>query len=701
MARIQSKGPSVFLRRHRDNPVPSPRTIPLSGLLCLAVMLLSACQAAPPKEQAGEQDVEPQSVIQPLRIRGQDFVDEQGRPVRFWGVNLVALYPSHAEAETLAARLAECEVNLVRPHHMLRPSRDWVTRSQIASLATYKDDSRRMDAEAWDRFDYLNAQLRKRGIYLALALRWSRLYLPGDADILTTDAADQAAWQAAMTELNSWPWQKNRDVRKMLPMIDERVAALDEEFARTLLTHVNPYTHLAYGKDPQVLTIETINEASTEYALVCGNRLPDYWQKKLDARWTAFAREHGADGGDLYKPADANLVRLRAAFFRKLDEDHFRRMRKLVRDAGCDIPMTFSNLWRGENALKMHAETADTIEDHAYVNPLVTDLSDDLPSLMSHSALTDKPFLIGEINEAEGDRNVRAQGPYRTMLPLAAAAYGCLHNWSGVVWFAWIHGDKPLGPDGWALSESREPNIGHMITDGMMIDHLRTAGILFKRGLAAKSVRPITLYVDEPLAAKDYNALMRGKYSPRPGWQDIHAIRKTFGAAPESQKDAEWLRTDPANPLVSDTGEIVKDTARRQLTVAAAKAEAFSGFHDDKPPAGLRHLRLGGGADFATVILVSLDGADLGASRRLLISRTALDAAKAEVSAPAVTLAGLAPAEGNLQWQIRLTRPRQAAAVLREFAGMEFKTLQADANGQLTLPGGGWHECELQLRLAP
>ncbi|HAU37326.1 MAG TPA: hypothetical protein DCX07_06365, partial [Phycisphaerales bacterium] len=143
------------------------------------------------------------------------------------------------------------------------------------------------------------------------------------------------------------------------------------------------------------------------------------------------------------------------------------------------------------------------------------------------------------------------------------------------------------------------------------------------------------------------------------------------------------------------------DTARRQLTVAAAKAEAFSGFHDDKPPAGLRHLRLGGGADFATVILVSLDGADLGASRRLLISRTALDAAKAEVSAPAVTLAGLAPAEGNLQWQIRLTRPRQAAAVLREFAGMEFKTLQADANGQLTLPGGGWHECELQLRLAP
>src|SRR5436853_370291 len=106
-----------------------------------------------------------QSSLPPLTIKGEDFVDPAGNVVRFWGVNLVALYPDHAKADAIASTLASRQINLVRPHHNLRPSTDWNPKMVSGSLLTYKDTSREFDPDALDKFDYLNAALRKNGIY--------------------------------------------------------------------------------------------------------------------------------------------------------------------------------------------------------------------------------------------------------------------------------------------------------------------------------------------------------------------------------------------------------------------------------------------------------------------------------------------------------------------------------------------------------
>src|SRR5207244_3259464 len=151
------------------------------------------------------------------------------------------------------------------------------------------------------------------------------------------------------------------------------------------------------------------------------------------------------------------------------------------------------------------------------------------------------------------------------MLPLAASAYGSFNNWSGIVWFAWLHGDGHLGADGWAVSEARSAQIGNMITDGMLIDHLRTCGRIFRRGLVAPSAQPITLHVDEPLAPGNYQELTRGKMMVKPGWQDVHAVRKVFGQSPPEQASAPWLTQHPPSPLISDTGQITNDANRKQL----------------------------------------------------------------------------------------------------------------------------------------
>ncbi len=164
-----------------------------------------------------------------------------------------------------------------------------------------------------------------------------------------------------------------------------------------------------------------------------------------------------------------------------------------------------------------------------------------------------KPYIIGELNEAEGEKNIAKQAATRTMLPLAVSAYGSLQNWAGVVWFAWTHGAKTLGPDGWSVGEGRAASEGVMLDDGMMIDHLRTAGIIFRRELVAPSKEPVTLWVDDPVTATNYSALMRGKYNYLPGWQNIHNIRKAYGPVPATQATSPWMTQQPPTPRSSPT----------------------------------------------------------------------------------------------------------------------------------------------------
>jgi hypothetical protein len=660
----------------------------IGSSICLGVLLaypLKAETAASPG-------------LPPLTVQGENFIDASGHPVRFWGVNVVALYPDHATADAFAANLASLQINLVRPHHILRPGKDWNPTMVSGALLSYQKNSREFDPDALDRFDYLNSAYRRNGIYVAFSAHWSRVFEPGDVDILpTTDQKDHDAWVAGMTELNGWDWRKVGDSYKNLPVFDERCALLMEEFNKKLLTHVNPYTGVSYASDPQVLTYEIINESSLEYSIICQNHFPDYFQAELEAKWNAYATAAGITPGDLYKPADAKTKAIRGQFLRKLDQDYFARMRAVIRGTGCKASITYSNLWRGDNASEMEAQNADHVEGHQYMDPLVAGGLNEGFIELTKSALVGKPYIIGEFNQAEGDSNIARQGPTRTMLPVAVSAYGSLQNWSGVVWFAWTHGGKTLGPDGWSLDEKRSASLGLMLNDGMMIDHLRTTGLIFRRGLVEKSTAPVTLWVDDPVAVGDYGGLMRGKYNYIPGWQDIHSIRKAFGPVPATQETAPWMTQTPPNPVVSDTGQIVKDTDRKQLTVTAPKAEAFSGYLDGKPLAGLKHLTLEGDKGFATVVLVADDDENIGTSSHLILSRTGLDEANADSTQPVVHLAGLKPASDDLHWYLQLTRPRADSAMIEALGGQSTLRLDPGADGSIELPRVDWHECELSL----
>lgn len=626
--------------------------------------------------------------LPPLVVSGNNYTDPSGAVVKFWGVNLTAFYPDKAAADATARHLAERQVNLVRPHHMLRSSKDWNPSMASGALVDYAADSRTFDPVALDRFDYLNAALRKEGIYLAMSAHNTRHFLPGDVGILSVSAEDDAAWSAAIREFNGWHWKKSFDPIKALPVIDERAALLTAEFLTKLLSHRNPYTGLTYAEDHQWISLEVVNESSLEYAIICKNRFPAYFEERLQARWREFASANGiANPGDIYEPRGSETVRVRAAFFRQLESAYYDRIRAAMKSTGANIPMLFSNLWRGDNATAMAEEKSDVIENHAYIDPLlVRGVKDGIADAMKF-AVKDKPFFVGEFNQAEGSENIKAQSRYRTMLMLGAPAYAGLHDWSGIVWFAWIHGTRRVGDDGRSTRPDRESHLGEMVSDGMMLDHLRTAGLIYRRNLVAPSREPMVLATAGPLHAGDYHGLMSGKRKPLDGWQNIHGFRRTYVGEPTPQASTPWLNDRVAGPVItSDTGEIIKDTARRQLTLSAPQAEGFSGFTGESAPAGLKHLVFGTDAGFATVLLVAEDNRPLVESTRLVMSRTALDLVLKETDTLPLSLRGIVPAGATATFKV--TRPAGAAGET---------TLTADAGGRLQLPAAGWHEAEIHI----
>lgn len=207
-----------------------------------------------------------------LRNRDGELVFEDGTQIRFFGVNCTGegAMPDKDAARATAERLATAGVNMVRLHN---PDG---RRPNGRSLVDYSGgDSQRLSEDGFDHLDYFISELKKRGIYIHIDLFVSRAFLPGD-DL-------------------DYPDDVNYGALKQLFIFNGRLKELHKKFIAGYLTHVNPYTGLAYKDDPAVAVVQVMNENSiysipnspgaTEddrYAT-----LPNYY-KELDQRFNAW-----------------------------------------------------------------------------------------------------------------------------------------------------------------------------------------------------------------------------------------------------------------------------------------------------------------------------------------------------------------------------------------------------------------------------
>jgi hypothetical protein len=190
--------------------------------------------------------------------------------VRFFGVNMAfgGNFPTHADAEKVAARMAKFGINCVRFHHM---------DTGTAPGGLLQKDKRTFDPESLDRLDYFIAQLTKNGIYTNLNLHVGLEY-PGFKK-----------WEGASNYFkgvdNFFP-----------PMIDQQ-----HDFARALLTHVNPFTKKAYVDDPAVAFIEINNENGLimEWNNGALDPMPDPFAAEFRQMWNAWLTKKYGDHAKL------------------------------------------------------------------------------------------------------------------------------------------------------------------------------------------------------------------------------------------------------------------------------------------------------------------------------------------------------------------------------------------------------------------
>lgn len=184
-------------------------------------------------------------------------------PIRFWATNLCfdACFPTHEQAERLAARLAYLGINCVRMHHM-----------DSRSIWGKSPNKLTIDPAQLERLDYLIDQLKQHGIYTNINLHVSRWF-------------DKAEGFVAREERPKYD--------KGLDNFEPRMIELQKKYAHDLLTHVNPYTKKAYTDEPAVAMVE-INNENAIYAQWNGgslDNLPEPYATTYQKLWNAWLRK--------------------------------------------------------------------------------------------------------------------------------------------------------------------------------------------------------------------------------------------------------------------------------------------------------------------------------------------------------------------------------------------------------------------------
>jgi hypothetical protein len=214
-----------------------------------------------------------------IAVKDGAFVDAAGRPLRFFGVNITSddAFPSAADAELLARRLAKAGVNIARLHHLDNP---WGVGSGGSLWPKEPGLHRELDAAQLDKLHRLIAILAKHGIYSNLNLKVSKTLVAADG------------FPPSVEQLP--------DFDKRVDFYNRRMIELQKDYARRILTTTNPYTGHAPVDDPAVALVEINNENSIlgYFTRDLGRgteRLPEPFRSELQTLWKAWLARRYAD----------------------------------------------------------------------------------------------------------------------------------------------------------------------------------------------------------------------------------------------------------------------------------------------------------------------------------------------------------------------------------------------------------------------
>jgi hypothetical protein len=186
-----------------------------------------------------------------------------GPRARFWGINVSStrLNIPDDQIEQVVGNFSHAGINLVRLEAI--DNRNCLLGGVDAT------DSLHFDAQYLDRLDRWMDALRRHGICYYLDLLDFRTFKAGDG-VLNADKLDRGARPYAL--------------------FDSYLIQLQKDYARALLTHLNPYSGLRPVDDPALAMVEICNESGFFLYPEKLEGMVQPYQRDLLRRWNAWLR---------------------------------------------------------------------------------------------------------------------------------------------------------------------------------------------------------------------------------------------------------------------------------------------------------------------------------------------------------------------------------------------------------------------------
>jgi hypothetical protein len=551
-----------------------------------------------------------------VQVRNGHLARGDGQRIRFWGVHFTdwsrgsVEIPPQADAPMYAATLARFGVNRVRLHFLALASPRGI-------IDASGNDSRSFDAKQLDRLDFEIAEFKKRGIYVDLNLNVGRSYKAGDG----VQDFDKIQWGKGLT------------------LFDPRLIELQKEYAQKLLTHVNPYTKLAYRDEPAIAIVEILNEnglylgfrAPTPYydeeltrlynSWLEKNRSPEAIQKLREltgvAEGAPIPRLKGQEAGT----APKERYETEMAFYMDTESRFYQDLSGYLKNTlGVKAPITgTADHSHTSSPYAMLASLAklDILDGHVYwqhpgspppVNtPMVNDPLHSTVVQLSRTAFAGKPYTVSETNHPFP--NDWASEGIPTL-----AAYGALQDWDAIVMYTF---EPKLAAD-W------KPYVGDpfdISLDPVRMTEMATGALMFLRGdvRAAKQAIARTYSKEQVLESRLLPRTEQPYFTPGfPLELPLeHAVRiQSLDGAPTQQFTA-----TTANPVVADTGELSWYTTDKTglVMVDTDRTQALIGFVRANGKA-TKNFAAEITNNFASLVMSSLDGKPLARADRMLLT---------------------------------------------------------------------------------
>jgi hypothetical protein len=550
-----------------------------------------------------------------IRVRDGHLAKANGERIRFWGVHLTdwskgsVLLPPKEETAMWADTLARFGVNMVRLHFIdLNAPRGIIDPS--------RDDSRHFDAEQLDRLDFLIAELKKRGIYVNLNLNVGRSYKPGDG----------------VTDHDKIRWAKG------LVLFDTRLIELQKEYAKQILTHVNPYTNTEYRNEPAVAIVEILNEnglyvgfrTTPYYDGILTGRYNVWLEQRLSAAELRQLREMAGVGENAPVPrltgkevatAPKERFDLETRFIIETEDRFFQDMDKYLKETlGVKAPVVgTADHGHSSSAYSLLASISklDVVDGHVYwqhpgareaKSPMVNDPLHSTVVQLSRTAFAGKPYTVSETNHPFPN-DWAAEG-----IP-TLAAYGNFQDWDAIIMYTF----EPKRAADW------KPYVGDAFDislDPVRMTQMAAGALTFLRG----DVRPAVKTVERSYSPEQVIASRRLPRTEQPYFTPgfplslplQHGVRiRSFDGPPTENPVA-----SDASPIVSDTKELAWHTSGGEnglVTVETGRTQSLIGFVNARGTV-LKNLAAEIENDFAAIVLAAMDSEPLARSAKMLLT---------------------------------------------------------------------------------